>query len=62
MTDKVKSKDRKINMIVLLTASEIKFLDRKINKKVEALRSRSAILRLLIHQAMIQPKMLDIKN
>lgn len=61
MTKRVKSKDRKIPIMVLLTAPETEFLDRKIDKGFEELQSRSAVLRLLVHKAMEHPELLDVK-
>ena len=60
MTKTVKSRDRKVNTMILLTAPETEFLDRKIDKKSDELRSRSAILRLLVHRAMVHPELLDV--
>lgn len=56
----VKNKERKLNVIVMLTEPEIKFLDRKVNKNFKELSSRSAILRLLIHRTMARPGLLDV--
>ena len=53
--------ERKISIMVMLEEPEIKFLDRKINKEVPELSSRSAILRLLTRRSMADPAMLDIK-
>ncbi len=53
--------ERKIGIMVMLEEPEIKFLDRKINKEVPELSSRSAILRLLTRRSMVKPEMLDIK-
>jgi hypothetical protein len=50
---------RKIGVMAMLEDPEIKFLDRKIDKKVEAKASRSAILRTLIRRAMENPAILD---
>lgn len=61
MTKKVKSRDRKVNTMILLTAPETEFLDRKIDKKSDELKSRSAILRLLVHRAMVHPELLDVR-
>lgn len=57
---KVTEKDRKTNVLVGFTQGEIKFLDRKIDKNFDELRSRSAILRVLVHQAMLHPELLDV--
>ncbi len=59
MTKKVKSRDRKVNTMVLLTAPETEFLDRKIDHNHPEKNSRSAIIRLLINRAMEQPVLLD---
>lgn len=59
MTKTVKSKDRKIGILVMLTAKEVEFLDRKVVKKDEEKASRSAVVRLLIHKAMEKPGLLD---
>jgi len=60
MVTKVKSRDRMVNVLILMNAPEIEFLDRKINKKYPELASRSAILRYLIHKTMEKPSLLDI--
>lgn len=57
---KVKEKDRKNQVLVGLTQGEIMFLDRKVEKKNPELLSRSAILRLLVHRAMVHPELLDV--
>lgn len=59
--NKVSEKDRKTNVLVGFTQGEMKFLDRKINKKFDELKSRSAILRLLVHRAMVHPELLDVR-
>ncbi len=58
---KVKEKDRKNQILVGLTQGEIMFLDRKINKKNEETISRSALIRKLIHEAMVHPELLDVE-
>jgi hypothetical protein len=58
---KKKKFERKISIMVMLEEPEIKFLDRKINKEIPELYSRSAILRLLTRRSMEHPAMLDIK-
>lgn len=58
---KKKKFERKISIMVMLEEPEIKFLDRKINKEIPELSSRSAILRLLTRRSMVKPEMLDIK-
>ena len=57
---KVSSDIRKINVVIMLTADEIKFLDRKISKGTIASASRSALIRALVHQAMLNPDLLRI--
>lgn len=59
MTKRVVNKERKINVLVMLTEGEINFLDRKINKKDTEKASRSALLRLLIRKAMLRPELFD---
>ncbi len=59
MTKSVKSRDRKVGVLVMLTAKETEFLDRKIVKNGEEKASRSAIIRHLIHLAMEKPALLD---
>ena len=61
MTEKVKSRDRKVGVIVMLTAKETEFLDRKVVKKDEEKASRSALIRLLIHKSMLRPELFDTK-
>ena len=61
MTKIVKSRDRKVNTIVMLAAGETEFIDRKIDHNDPEKNSRSAILRLLIHKAMENPALLDSK-
>lgn len=56
----ITNKERKMNVVVMLRETEITFLDRKINKNFDELSSRSAILRLLISQAMMHPALLDV--
>lgn len=51
--------ERKVNCLVMLEEPEIKFLDRKINPKIEKLASRSAMIRGLIRLAMEKPALLD---
>jgi len=59
MTEKVKSRDRKVGVMVMLTPKVIEFLDRKINKKNEKKDSRSALIMYLIGLAMEKPELLD---
>lgn len=59
MTDRVKAKDRKIGVLVMLDTAEIQFLDRKIIKKDEWRASRSALIRLLIRKSMLRPQLFD---
>ena len=59
MTKTVKSKDRKVGVLIMLTAGEVEFLDRKIVKKDEEKASRSALIRLLIHRSMLRPELFD---
>ena len=59
MTKKVKSRDRKVNTVVMLAAPETEFLDRKIVKTDPEKASRSALIRLLIHKAMLRPELFD---
>lgn len=61
MTEIVKSKDRKVGVLVMLTTPEVEFLARKIVKKIPEKASRSALLRLLIHKAMLRPELFDSK-
>jgi len=61
MTNKVKSRDRKVNTMILLTAPETEFLDRKIDHNEPLKNSRSAIIRFLIRKAMATPALLDTK-
>ena len=51
--------ERRITVAVMLEEPEIKFLDRKINPKIEKLASRSAMIRGLIRLAMEKPALLD---
>jgi len=60
MTKKVSAKDRKINILVGFTQSEITFLDRKVKKKIPEIASRSALIRLLVRNAMEHPEILNI--
>lgn len=59
MVNKVTSKARKTNVMVMLEPGEIEFLDKQISRRDPEKKSRSAILRLLVHRAMIRPKLLD---
>jgi len=59
MTKTVKSKDRKVGVLIMLTANVVEFLDRKIIKKDEKKASRSALIRLLIHKSMLRPELFD---
>lgn len=59
---KKKKFERRIAIMVMLEEPEIKFLDRKINKEVPELSSRSAILRLLTRRSMVKPEMLDVNS
>lgn len=56
---KVKQKDRKVNVLVGLTQDELKFLDRKTNKNDTDLSSRSAVVRWIVRYAMMHPAVLD---
>ena len=58
---RIKNRERKFPVLILLMAQEIQFLDRKINKQKEELASRSAILRFLVRGAMVRPAILDIE-
>jgi hypothetical protein len=58
---KVTQKDRKTSVLVGFTQGEIMFLDRKVDKKNPKILSRSAILRLLVHRAMVHPELLDVE-
>lgn len=60
MTKTVKTKDRKISVLILLTASEIEFLDRKVDFKDPERSSRSMIIRHLVRKAMAKPSLLEI--
>ena len=51
--------ERRVTVAVMLEEPEIKFLDRKINPKIEKLASRSAMIRGLIRLAMEKPALLD---
>jgi hypothetical protein len=59
MTNKVKERDRKIGVMVMLSAREIEFLDRKIKKNDPEKKSRSALIQLLIRKAMMKPELFD---
>ena len=59
MTKTVKSKDRKIGVLIMLTTGEMEFLDRKIIKKDKEKASRSALIRLLIRKSMLRPQLFD---
>jgi len=61
MTEQVKSRDRKIGVMVMLTPKVIEFLDRKVVKKDEEKASRSALIRLLVHKSMLRPELFDSK-
>jgi hypothetical protein len=50
---------RKIQTVVMFEEPEVKFLDRKINTKVDGMDSRSALIRTLIRRAMENPALLD---
>jgi len=51
--------NRKIPVMAQFEEKEIIFLDRKIDPRDPEKKSRSAILRLLVHRAMLHPKLLD---
>ena len=55
----IKKKERKIQAIVGFASEELEFVDRKIDNSVEHRVSRSAIIRHLIHKAMVDPSLLD---
>jgi hypothetical protein len=55
----IKTSERKINTVVMLTSKEQEFLDRKIDKRHPDLFSRSAMLRFLVGRAMVDPAILD---
>lgn len=56
---KVKEKERKRQIMGLFTEQELMFLNRKIDKNIEHLQSRAAILRHLVRKAMIKPMLLE---
>ena len=62
MANKVTAKERKTNVLIGFTQGEIKFLDRKINKKIPEKSSRSAIVRLLLSRAMENSELLDVSK
>lgn len=57
----IKPNQRKINTIVMLSNEELTFLDKKINKKVTDLASRSAIIRYLVRYSLEHPGILNLK-
>ncbi len=61
MVNNVNEKERKNNVLIGFTAGELKFLDRKIDKGIPELSSRSAIVRNLVCVAMGNPEILDFK-
>ena len=52
MGRKVRFKDRMIPMLMYLTPEQIKYLERNVNKKDSDKRSKTALVRLLIDDAM----------
>ena len=56
---RIKPKFRQISTMVMLSEHELKFLDRKVKKDKDNLKSRSAILRYLTAYAMEHPDVLD---
>ena len=57
---KVSNKNRKFSVLVGFTQGEIIFLDRKVNKNFQELKSRSAIIRMLVNHAMLHPELLEV--
>jgi len=59
MVNKVKERDRKVGVMVMLSAKEIEFVDRKVKKNDPEKKSRSALIQLLIRKSMIRPELFD---
>ncbi len=60
MVKKVSAKERKINVLIGFTQGELAFLDKTVSKKHPGLKSRAAIIRLLLCRAMVHPNLLDL--